>query len=364
MNLLKRLFSPQGSHVASGGTSSLSVEGETEAANEVRLELPQTASAYVRLLAEADTEPDEIERIKKSISAFNVFQLIKDTFRDGTAAIFLQHLGSTSPEHYEWRLAFKIGSGLLFARQGDRDKNLEGAIHWLETALTTPIREIAPSDWARTHGELATAYKNRISGDKAQNFAMAHQHLAEVLTIFTPEQDFDEWLYTIRQRAGLRLATLHSDQMEQVVDIERAIAELECVAQHIDRARAPEWWYSTMDLLALTYAKRPLGYAVANCEKSVEIYEELLAAVGSLESALAAQDTTKAFSIAGSYLNFAGVLQKRRGGKRDENARRALDLLHRSHAFFAKTNRGEEAAHIAERIAKIEQELGYGVTPV
>lgn len=330
-------------------------------ANEVRLELPQIAFAYARLQAEADVTTDETEKINKSIMAFGLFQFNKDTFYDGAAAFFLKQLGSTSPEHHEWRLAFNIGSALLFATQGDRDKALEGAIYWLESALATPIREIAPCDWARTQGELATAYKNVISGDKAQNFATAHQHLDEALTVFTPERHFKEWLHTIRQRAYLRLEKPHGDRMEQLADIERAIAELECVVQHVDCASDPELWRTTMDALAITYAARRLGSTVANWEKSVGIYEELLGAIGSIDDALAAQDSKKAFHVAGLYLNFANVLQKRRGGERDENARRALDLLRRSHGFFAKTNRGQVTAHIAERIAAIERELGQGV---
>jgi tetratricopeptide (TPR) repeat protein len=329
--------------------------------NEVTMELPQIAFAYGRLQAEADAETEEIEKINKSINAFGVFQNNRETFRDGAAAIFLRQLGSASPEHHEWHLAFNIGSALLFATQGDRDEALEGAIYWLERALAIPIREIAASDWARTQGELATAYKNRISGDKPQNFATAHQHLAEALTVFTPELHFKEWLHTIRQRAYLRLEKSHGDRMEQLADIERAIAELECVVQHVDRASDSELWRTTMDALATSYADRRLGSTFANWEKSVGIYEEVLGAIGNIDEALAAQDTKKAVHIAGVYLNFANVLQKRRGGERDENARRALDLLRRSHAFFTKTNRGQVAAHLAERIAAIERELGQDV---
>jgi hypothetical protein len=97
---------------------------------------------------------------------------------------------------------------------------------------------------------------------------------------------------------------------------------------------------------------------VANVEESVKIYEELLQTVGGMDSALGMRNLKQAVEIAGTCLNFAGVLQKRRGGDRDENARRALALLRNSHAVFARTNRQNLTAHIADRIAKIEHELG------
>jgi hypothetical protein len=199
-----------------------------------RLELPEIAFAYARLQAEADAEADETERIKKAINAFAVFQFNKDMFHDGTPAIFLQQLGSTTPEQHEWRLAFNIGSTLLFAAQGSYEDNLEGAIYWLQCALETSIQSISPMAWARTQGELATAYKNRISGDKAKNLAKAHQCLAEALTVFTPDRHFKNWLLTIRQRAYLRLETKHTDDLgEELAEFERAIAELEFVTKHI-----------------------------------------------------------------------------------------------------------------------------------
>jgi hypothetical protein len=133
-------------------------------------------------------------------------------------------------------LLFDLGSANLFNLEGDRQQNVDMAIAWLCRSLETSIREIDPEDWARTQGELATAYKNRITGNHHENAMQALACIERALEVFTPEAHFREWLITVKQRALLRLeATKAVDEIRRLEEVERAIAELEVVVAHSDR---------------------------------------------------------------------------------------------------------------------------------
>ena len=104
-----------------------------------------------------------------------------------------------------WGAMFKLGSGYLFSPQGDRKSNVEEAVYWLSAAAALPIRLVSPVDWARTQGELATAYKNRLEGDRGKNRDDAMACYERTLDVFTPQRYLREWLITIKQRAVTRL---------------------------------------------------------------------------------------------------------------------------------------------------------------
>jgi hypothetical protein len=54
-------------------------------------------------------------------------------------------------------------------------------------ALTVATREALPREWARTQGNLANAYRNRIRGDPADNLEKAIATFEAALTVFTRE---------------------------------------------------------------------------------------------------------------------------------------------------------------------------------
>lgn len=56
---------------------------------------------------------------------------------------------------------------------GDKASNMEIAIAGYKIVLTVFIRDAFPQQWAMTQNNLATAYSDRIRGEKAQNIELA-----------------------------------------------------------------------------------------------------------------------------------------------------------------------------------------------
>lgn len=230
--------------------------------------------AYARLRAQADQLPDGQQRIELLMQCHALFDFNAPAFAEselGRALMFF-----STPEYHLWRLRFTLGAGILFLRHGDPAEAVEGAIYWLRAALVTRVKEVSPVDWARTHGELATAYKNRRRGDHAENFRLARQHLDQALTEFTPEGQFDEWLHTIKQSALLRLQAKPNSPIERLTATEVAIGELETVVAYADPEKDILLWGSSMDALAQEYSTRAIGLQFENIEKAHELYRRLI----------------------------------------------------------------------------------------
>jgi tetratricopeptide (TPR) repeat protein len=56
---------------------------------------------------------------------------------------------------------------------GDRAENLETAIAAYQAALQVCTREAFPQNWATAQINLGNAYRNRITGDRAENLETA-----------------------------------------------------------------------------------------------------------------------------------------------------------------------------------------------
>jgi hypothetical protein len=248
-----------------------------------------------------------------------------------------------------WRAMFELGSTCLFGPQGDRANNVEEAIKWLNAAAALPIRLISPADWARTQGELATAYKNRVGVDLARNRDDAMSCYDRALEVFTPQSHRREWLLTIKQRAITRLEMPASDRG---LNIERAIAELEFVVQHVDRTEDFVLWAGTKSALGAAYTTRTLGYFVDNAERSRAALEDVVAEAGDVETILQqGADAQRLQIAAAAALHLSRAYQIRRRGDPDANRERAVALLKSARLYFAATNRDDAVREIDDRLA-------------
>ncbi|MEB3356131.1 MAG: CHAT domain-containing tetratricopeptide repeat protein, partial [Synechococcales bacterium] len=70
--------------------------------------------------------------------------------------------------------------------RGDKAQNIEDAIAAYQQSLTVRTQAAMPVEWATTMMNLANAYLNRIRGDKAQNIEDAIAAYQQSLTILTP----------------------------------------------------------------------------------------------------------------------------------------------------------------------------------
>ena len=71
--------------------------------------------------------------------------------------------------------------------RGDRAENLEQAITAYRQALEVRTRQAMPVEWATSMMNLATAYSDRIRGDRAENLEQAIAAYRQALEVFTPK---------------------------------------------------------------------------------------------------------------------------------------------------------------------------------
>ena len=71
--------------------------------------------------------------------------------------------------------------------RGEKAENIELAIGYFTAALSVYTRDAFPEDWATTQNNLAIAYRNRIRGEKAENIEQAIARYRNALTIRTRE---------------------------------------------------------------------------------------------------------------------------------------------------------------------------------
>jgi hypothetical protein len=92
----------------------------------------------------------------------------------------------------DWAMAQnQLATAYLDRISGDREANIEMAIDCCHCALDVYTRAEYPWDWAITQTNLANAYANRIAGDKAENTAkaQAYQSAAEEVQTLTDNLD-------------------------------------------------------------------------------------------------------------------------------------------------------------------------------
>jgi len=151
--------------------------------------------------------------------------------------------------------------------------NLELGIATYEQALFVYTRELFPEQWATTQNNLASAYSDRIRGERADNLERAIETYGAALQIRTRESFPEQWAMTQNN-----LAIAYSDRIrgERADNLERAIEDYEATLQVYTRESFPEDWAMTQNNLASTYSDRIRGERADNLERAIEAYEAVL----------------------------------------------------------------------------------------
>ena len=77
--------------------------------------------------------------------------------------------------------------------RGDRAENIEQAIAAYQQALQVMTRQAMPVEWAQTMMGLANAYYTRIRGDQAENIERAIDAYQQALQVRTRQAMPVEW---------------------------------------------------------------------------------------------------------------------------------------------------------------------------
>jgi formylglycine-generating enzyme required for sulfatase activity/tetratricopeptide (TPR) repeat protein len=141
-------------------------------------------------------------------------------------------------------------------------EQLEQAIAIHQQALQIYTREAFPQEWAMMQNRLATAYCNRIRGERADNLEQAIAAYQLALQVYTREAFPQDWA-TIQNN----LATVYSDRIrgERADNLEQAIAAYQLALQVYTREAFPQDWATIQNNLSSQIGSLP-------AEKTIEVF--------------------------------------------------------------------------------------------
>ncbi|NER35692.1 MAG: tetratricopeptide repeat protein [Oscillatoria sp. SIO1A7] len=207
--------------------------------------------------------------------------------------------------------------------KGEREHNLEEAIACYERASQFFTLLAFPEQWASTQNNLASAYLYRIKGERADNLEEAiacYQRALQILTLLAfPEQ----WAST---QNNLASAYLDRIKGERANNLELAIACYERALQVYTPSAFPKDWALTQYNLASGYLYRIKGERADNLEEAIACYEKVLQVC--THSAFPEQWASTQNNLASAYRN-------RIKGERADNLEEAIACYQRASQFFA-----------------------------
>ncbi|TAG44108.1 MAG: CHAT domain-containing protein [Oscillatoriales cyanobacterium] len=175
---------------------------------------------------------------------------------------------------FEWaRSQNNLASAYRYRIRGKKAENLELAIAAFEASLEVWTRDAFPEDWARSQNNLASAYQDRIRGEKAQNLELAIAAFEASLEVYTRDAFPFEWA-TCKNN----LATAYRNRIrgEKAENLELAIAACEASLKIRTRDAFPFEWARSQNNLATAYLYRIRGEKAQNLELAIAAFEASL----------------------------------------------------------------------------------------
>nr|WP_290225481.1 CHAT domain-containing protein [Trichocoleus desertorum] len=182
--------------------------------------------------------------------------------------------------------------------RGDRAQNLELSIAVHQQVLQVRTREAMPIDWATSMHNLATAYYFRIRGDRAQNIEDAIAAYQQVLQVMTREAMPVDWAESMMNLAIAYYFRIRGDRAQNIED---AIAAHEQALQVRTREAMPVDWATSMHNLATAYSKRIRGDRAQNIEDAIAAYQQALQV--RTREAMPVDWATSMHNLANTYCN-------------------------------------------------------------
>ena len=175
-----------------------------------------------------------------------------------------------------WALQQLSLGNIYFQRiRGDRLKNQEQAIFYLENAFKVYKKHGKPQNCAATKYVLANVYSERIKGDRLENQERAIFCYREALEIFSQEEFLNKpMLVEILYNLGVCFSSLIKDDKSQ--NIENAILCYQNALQNHTRATNPVTWAAIQNSLASAYKDRIIGDRQQNFRLALYALNEAL----------------------------------------------------------------------------------------
>ncbi|MBD1940380.1 CHAT domain-containing protein [Microcoleus sp. FACHB-68] len=150
--------------------------------------------------------------------------------------------------------------------RGDRGENLEQAIAAYQAALTVRTQSAFPQEWADTQNSLAIAYGDRIRGDREENLEFAIAAYQAALTVRTQSAFPQDWAMI---QNNLALAYRNRIRGDREENLEFAIAAYQAALTVRTQSAFPEKWAMIQNNLASAYRNRIRGDREENLEFAI-----------------------------------------------------------------------------------------------
>ncbi|GCL36232.1 TPR repeat-containing protein [Sphaerospermopsis reniformis] len=156
---------------------------------------------------------------------------------------------------------------------GDKAENVELAIAILESCLQVTNKEDLPEEWARTQNNLGCAYIKRIKENKAENIELAITALNLALEVRDKDTFFIDW---VMSKNNLALAYRERLRENKSESLELAVNTCQEVLEVLTLTSFPEQWAETQENLGNAYRYRIKGDREENIELSIKCYQQAL----------------------------------------------------------------------------------------
>jgi CHAT domain-containing protein len=177
-----------------------------------------------------------------------------------------------SPPEGVAELFHGLGDAYLRRLEGDREENLDVAVHAYQQALAYTDSESEPIDWAATAATLGNVVAVSPVGDRQDNVRRGVDLLRDAFVVFAEAGDAKR---SAAAALNLSVALLKVEGPERAESVETAIALLEELLRIRSREVDLVGWASAASVLATAHMDAPEGIG-AGPAKAAELYEEIL----------------------------------------------------------------------------------------
>ena len=156
----------------------------------------------------------------------------------------------------------------------DRAEHLEEALEAYQAALEVWDHppDAGSSKWAQTLHAMATTFRYRVRGERADNLKRALRLYRKALTVRTEKDHPLEWAET-QQNMGN--AWLEMPIGSRAKNVEKGIQCYKAALKVRTRQVTPDLWAQTIHNLALAYIEHPGGDRAENLERAIQICQDV-----------------------------------------------------------------------------------------
>lgn len=200
--------------------------------------------------------------------------------------------------------------------RGNRAENLDQAIELLEQALKQREAAGSPTLYARICRLLAESLSERPSGNRENNLDRAITLCQNGLARISRETDLIEWADLTTDIAQFRM---ENHKGGKAASFDEIVSTLESVLSALDPDISPYEWARAASFLGVAYSNR--RGSAKDLEDAIDLLERTL----TLQERVGTE-----YQVAETANNLAAAYLERVNGKRSENLERAIQLFERA----------------------------------